>query len=59
MTDERREEITRGAMLTKEEWEAGWHCCPDWDFLCVGPGTPEWPCVCARSGDLKFGLEKP
>lgn len=25
----------------------GWHFCWDWDFLVVGPGTPEWDgCNC-------------
>jgi hypothetical protein len=26
------------AKLTLEEIKEGWHWCPDWDFLLVGPG---------------------
>lgn len=28
-------------MLTNEEVLVGWHYCPDWDFLLVGPGMEE------------------
>jgi hypothetical protein len=30
-----------GTGLTKEEWEAGWHWCLEWDDMLVGPGTQE------------------
>lgn len=37
-----------GEGLTAAEWAAGWHWCSDWDFLLVGPGTPEADaCTCA------------
>ena len=26
------------ARLTQEELAQGWHFCPDWDFMVVGPG---------------------
>ena len=44
MTDERWLflEINKDAKLTKEELAAGWHWCPDWDYLLVGPGMDEF-----------------
>lgn len=27
--------------LSEEEISEGWHWCPDWDGLLVGPGMPE------------------
>lgn len=40
--------------LTKEESEAGWHWCPDWDGLIVGPSTPEAECcTCFSSKKVK------
>lgn len=34
--------------LTKEEIEAGWHFCPDWDYLAITPDCPEWEdCGCS------------
>ena len=30
--------------LTKEEIEAGWHYCHEWDGLLVGPGMEEMEC---------------
>lgn len=32
------------ATLTEQEIKAGWHFCPDWDFLLIGPGDPEMDC---------------
>lgn len=29
------------AELTRDEILAGWHFCADWDFLLVGPHSPE------------------
>ena len=49
MLPERYRELQFGqdSKLTKEEVEQGWHFCYDWDFLLVGPGTPEEAaCVC-------------
>lgn len=33
-----------GTGLTKEEWEAGWHWCYEWDGMLVGPNTHEATC---------------
>jgi len=48
MTPERYYQIeVQGAPLTDEEKEAGWHFCDEWDFMLVGPGTPEQEaCLC-------------
>ena len=32
------------ASLTKEECEHGWHFCPEWDGLLIGPGMGELDC---------------
>lgn len=34
--------------LTDEEIEEGWHFCPEWDGLLIGPGMMEWEehCEC-------------
>lgn len=44
MTPERRDELTFGdeVEMTEEEYRAGWHWCPDWDYLVIGPEHPEW-----------------
>jgi hypothetical protein len=35
----RYNELMRGtASLTQDEVTQGWHFCPDWDFLLIGPG---------------------
>ena len=35
--------------LTDEEILQGWHFCPDWDGLLIGPGMGEWDgCMCPR-----------
>ena len=35
--------------LTKEEMEDGWHWCPEWDDLLVGPGMMEQEsCFCLQ-----------
>lgn len=43
---ERRKELeTSGdACLTSEELEQGYHFCPEWDFMLVGPDDPEREC---------------
>lgn len=39
------------AKLTLEERADGWHFCPDWDFMLIGPTMPEWEtCTCAWTG---------
>lgn len=36
--------------LSDEEIAEGWHWCPEWDGLLVGPGMPEMEsCVCQLS----------
>lgn len=33
--------------LSKDEIEQGWHFCPDWDYLLIGPKMPEMiGCLC-------------
>ena len=40
-------ETHENAELTKEELQEGWHWCPEWDFLLVGPDMKEWEvCLC-------------
>jgi len=41
MTNERWEQLMKddSLLLTTEESDEGWHFCPDWDGLLVGPGT--------------------
>ena len=34
--------------LTEEELEAGWHFCPDFDYLLVGPGMAALECCSCR-----------
>ena len=42
MTPERYKEINdTGKGLTVQEYNAGWHFCPEWDQLLVGPGMEE------------------
>ncbi len=31
-------------VMTKEEIEAGYHFCPEWDYLLIGLGMPESEC---------------
>lgn len=50
MTPERYRELNSAASgtLTAEEMRAGWHFCPDWDFLLINPSEPEGEsCCCA------------
>lgn len=38
--------------LTQEEFLQGYHFCPDWDFLLVGPEDPEaQACTCRWEDD--------
>lgn len=50
MTPKRWIKVNRtGEGLTEEEIKEGWHFCPDWDFLLVGPNMPEIQgCVCKQ-----------
>ena len=52
MTEDRYRELDSfGAFLTDEEVMEGWHFCPDWDDMLVGPGMEAMDsCLCARAG---------
>ena len=41
MTDDRWRELMNdpNGRISPEELAEGWHWCPDWDDLLVGPGT--------------------
>lgn len=39
--------------LTKIEIEEGWHFCPDWDDLLIGPGMPEIDCCTCRKKNIR------
>jgi len=38
--------------LTQEEISCGWHFCPEWDGLLIGPGMDEFAqcCPCSLGG---------
>lgn len=41
--------------LTQEQLDEGYHYCPDWDFLLIWPGCPEYEsCYC----DIKLQEKK-
>ena len=49
MDDERKYVLENdpNSVLTGKELSEGWHFCPDWDGILVGPGTPEKEsCLC-------------
>lgn len=49
MTDERWKELMENddVPLTDKEMVEGWHFCPEWDGLLVGPGMDEMDvCLC-------------
>lgn len=38
-------ELGDGTGLSQEEIEEGWHFCPEWDYMLIGPGmTLEMSC---------------
>lgn len=41
-----REVVEKAAERMRRD--SGWHYCPDWDFLLVGPGTPEMEACCCK-----------
>lgn len=54
MTGERWQDLMDNpdGRLTGEEMAAGWHWCPEWDDLLVGPGMRELECcTCNGSED--------
>ena len=53
MTATRYRELSRNDNddLTAEESEAGWHFCPDWDYLLIHRSDPEIEgCTCEGKG---------
>lgn len=48
MKEDRRTRLeTTDLELTEEERDQGYHFCPDWDFMLVGPNDPEsTACLC-------------
>lgn len=53
MTDQRWRELMNDSngKLTQEEMAEGWHWCPDWDDLLVGPGSMEITCCTCTNVD--------
>lgn len=53
MTNERYWELEMtGHRLTQDEIDEGWHFCPDWDGMLVGPGMHEKEaCFCSYEVD--------
>lgn len=51
MSASRRQDIEcQGSELTPVERAAGFHQCPDWDFMVVGPNEPEAAgCTCGNT----------
>lgn len=55
MTSDRWDDIHyRNQSITPEEFERGWHFCPDWDLLLVGPGMEELSCCTCRWDDASI-----
>ena len=50
MDDKRYREIDHAGgdiPMTEDEMSAGWHFCPDWDYMLIGPGMEEYDgCTC-------------
>ena len=57
MTAERRWKLTQkpdeAPPLTKEEREAGWHFCPEWDMLLCAPRFTDEQCTCEVPGNAE------
>lgn len=51
MTPQRYKELEtdESLSLTEEEFAAGWHWCPDWGDMLVGPNTLEMECCTCHS----------
>ena len=55
MNGKRWSDLMRGeGELTPEELKEGWHFCPGWDDLLIGPDDPEWSC-CFCEEDIVDG----
>jgi hypothetical protein len=37
--------------LTDEEKKVGWHFCPEWDEMLIGPGMKEMECCLCKKGE--------
>jgi hypothetical protein len=50
MTNKRRVQLESGeGSMTEQEKDQGWHFCPDWDFMVIGPASPEvYVCCCEK-----------
>lgn len=48
-------ELDPDGCLTDAEMIEGWHFCPDWDFLLIGPGMHEFEscCLCEIRGESR------
>ena len=56
MTDKRYIELDSGPdpQLTPEELKEGWHFCPDWDYMLLGPGMSDLGgCLCINKRGVK------
>ena len=40
-----------GNGLTEDEKDLGWHFCPDWDQMLIGPGMSEMSCCNCGNGE--------
>lgn len=56
MTRERLIELEfKNAKLTEQEIQNGWHFCPDWDYMVIGPESPEIKCcLCGTNTKHKY-----
>ena len=57
MTPERYAALTadENGALTEAEKGAGYHFCPDWDFLLIGPGFAELEGCCCQDNIYNKG----
>lgn len=42
------EKCHHASFLTRAELDEGWHFCPDWDWMLVGPEMQEFECCTCR-----------
>jgi hypothetical protein len=61
MTNERYKDLMdnhTASLLTPEEWQEGWHYCPEWDFMLIEPNTPESEsCTCTTGHKVLSAME--
>lgn len=60
MDDDRYERLMadHGERLTAEELSQGWHFCPCWDELLIGPGMKEVECCDCDVPDPRNKVEE-